>query len=133
MSIKGAGYPVHAAIHSRPQQLQLLGDIFPLLDGAAVKEDEGKGHALNGNGERAVGARIDRFILPILPQSKAIADGEPAKVQGRGVADRDRKSVVMAIAGRTTAVGRVEIIRVSMVKSGKLSIVHLRETRKTTR
>src|SRR3546814_18739105 len=87
MSIKGAGDPVQAAIHSRPQQLQLLGYIFPLLDGAAVKEDEGRGHAINGNGERAVGARIDRFILPILPNSKDIAVGESAEVHGRVVAD----------------------------------------------
>src|SRR3546814_10004522 len=100
MSIKGAGDPVQAAIHSRPQQLQLLGYIFPLLDGAAVKEDEGRGHAINGNGERAVGARIDRFILPILPKSKDIADGEPAEVHGRVVADPDLPSIGMALAGR---------------------------------
>src|SRR3546814_11677449 len=110
MSIKGAGDPVQAAIHSRPQQLQLLGYIFPLLDGAAVKEDEGRGHAINGNGERAVGARIDRFILPILPKSKDIADGEPAVVHGRIVVDPDLPSIVLALPGATILVEAVDIL-----------------------
>src|SRR3546814_14608216 len=94
--------------------------------------DEGRGHAINGNGERAVGARIDRFILPILPKSKDIADGEPAEVHGRVVADPDLPSIGMALAGREIAVGAVEIILLSLVISGKLAIDQHRDSRNRT-
>src|SRR3546814_830856 len=121
--------PVQASIPGRPQQCQLLCFIFPLLAGDAVKEDEGRGHAINGNGERAVVARIDLFILPMLPKSKEIADGEPAEVHGRVVADPYLPSIGMALAGREIALGAVDIILVSLVISGKRVNVQCRDLR----
>src|SRR3546814_7439306 len=74
----------------------------------------------------------DLFILPILPKSKDIADGEPAEVHGRVVADPDLPSIGMALAGREIAVGAVEIILLSLVISGKLAIDQLRDSRNRT-